>query len=147
MTFRDVDMGIRQGVGTEERREPAEVGDAVRDLVMGADLGGGDEFATMALTVVDRQRMHFPALGQQVSQEDGGIHSAGVNDDGALHQRGSWTRTAPRASPLIADPQLGAQLVEVRDRHGLTNAHGSGLLAITVAQAGKVQPAVGDVES
>ena len=54
VTFRHIDMGIRQGVGAKERRQPAEVGDAVRDLVMGADLRGGDEFAAVALTVVDR---------------------------------------------------------------------------------------------
>jgi hypothetical protein len=32
--------------------------------------------------------MHFPALGHEMGQEDGGVHSAGVNDDGALHPAG-----------------------------------------------------------
>ena len=82
--------------------------------------------------------MHFPALGQQMGQEYGGVHATGVNDDGALHQRGSWTWTAPRASPLIADPQLGSQLVEMRDRHGLADAHGRRLLTITVTQTRKM---------
>ena len=100
MPFGDVDMGIRQGVGAEERRQAAQVGDAVRDLVMGADLGGGDQLAAVTLAVVDRQGMHFPALGQQMGQEHGGIHAAGVDDDGALHLRGKLDADGPEGESV-----------------------------------------------
>ena len=50
-----------------------------------ADLGGMRELATVALPVVDGERMHGVACGTQMVEQDGRVEPAGINQD-AVHE-------------------------------------------------------------
>jgi len=56
-----------------------EVGGLMRHIDGFADLGRMCEFAAMALSVVDGERMHGVACGTQMVEQDSRVEPAGIN--------------------------------------------------------------------